>query len=323
MKMKLLLVMAALLACARDRTPPTPSAFVPAPGAENVARNSTIRVMFSEEMDEASAEAAFSIEPAVTGTFSWQEQRWMAFAPDAPLDSLTQYTVTVSTEASDLAGNHILWSKSYPFTTGATSRTARIVMFGRSVLEGWFYHWGWDGNEATPVQRLRFTLEHRYLTQPEGDGANTIADFRQQVVALNVDDSPAVFVKLCFVDFEGGDSATAQANLDRNERLVDSLYAVVAARGLRLVVGNALPVTKSEHDAWRYWNHLRYNSVLTTLANAHPRRVSVLDLYSYLTDWETHSIRQEYRIGADDPHPNPAGYDAIDPALDALLEQDF
>jgi len=323
MKPKTLFLAVVLLSCVPDKTAPDAVAFVPAPGAYNVARNSTVRIMFSEEMNEALTEDAFVIDPAVAGTFSWQARRWLAFAPAAPLDSLARYTVTLSTAACDLVGNHPVSDESYDFTTGPSSRAARIVMFGRSVLEGWFYHWGWDGNEGTPVARLRFTLEHRYLVQPEGDGANTIADFRQQVAALNVADSPAVFFKLCFVDFAGGDSAAAQENLDRNKRLVDSLYAVVAARGLRLVIGNALPVTETEHDAWRYWNHVRYNQYLTALANAHQRRVFVLDLYSYLTDWQTHCIRHEYRSGRDDPHPNAAGYDFIDPALDALLEQDF
>jgi lysophospholipase L1-like esterase len=289
----------------------------------NVARNTTIRVMFSEEMNQASCEDAFSIEPEAAGTFSWQGQ-WMAFAPAAPLDSLVQYTVTVSTAACDLAGHHTLVDNVRRFTTGAESRYATVVMFGRSVLEGWFYHWDWDGQEQTPVERLRFTLRHRYLVGPEDNGANTIADFRQQVSALNAADSPAVFAKLCFIDFAGGDSAEAQANLDRNERLIDSLLAIVVnERGLRLVLGNALPVTEAEHDAWRYWNHTRYNSYLTAAANAHPGRVFVLDMYSVLTDWETHCIRHEYRSGGDDAHPNAAGYEAIDPTLDALLEQDF
>jgi lysophospholipase L1-like esterase len=318
----LLCLMVVALACTPDTTPPAAAAFVPADGMDNVACNSTVRIAFSEEMDRSSCEDAFSIEPAVSGTFSWQGQ-WLAFKPDTALAPLTRYTVTVSTAACDRAGNHTAADRVCSFVTGAGSRTAEVVMFGRSVLEAWFYHWGWDGEEDTPVERLRFTLRHRYLVGPEGDGTNTVADFQQQVGALNAADSPAVFFKLCFVDFTGGDSASAQENLDRNTALVRALYDVVAARGLRLVIGNALPVTESGHDEWLYWNHTRYNSFVRDLANAHPRRVSVLDLYSVLTDWGTHCIRREYRSGRSDPHPNADGYEALDPALDALLEQSF
>lgn len=323
MKQLLCLLVLALACSTPDNTPPVVDSLRPPDGATGIARNTSIRAVFSKAMDRPSAEAALSISPAVAGAFTWPDDRTMLFTPSALLDSLTEYAVTLRAEAHDLTGRAINAELTNRFTTGATARSARIVMFGRSVLEAWFYHWGWDGQEATPVSRTRFELHHRNLVGPDGGGANTIADFRQQVSALSVADSPAVFFKLCFVDFAGGDSAEAQANLDRNSRLVDSLAAIVAGRGLRLIVGNALPVTESEHDAWRYWNHARYNAYLAALAQASPGRVLVLDLYNVLTNPVTRCILPAYRTGANDAHPNAAGYDALDPVLDELLEENF
>ena len=313
-----------LLACGADRVAPTVSQTLPPDGYSNIVRNVTVTVYFSEAMDEAATAAALSISPPVAGTTSWFASRNLSFTPEIPLDSFTEYTFTVGTGARDLAGNALASPYSFRFTTGASTRLATMFyLFGRSVLETWFYHWGWDGDSAAPVCRSRFKLFHRYLAGPEGDGANTIADFRQQVGGFSAADSPVVFFKLCFVDFAGGDSAEAQANLDRNSRLVDSLAAIVAGRGLRLIIGNALPVTETEHDAWRYWNHVRYNARLAALAQANPGRIFVLDLYGTLTDPATGCIRHQYRTGESDAHPNAAGYWALDPVFDELLEENF
>ena len=312
-----------LLACgAQDAVAPTVSQTLPPDGATGIFRNDGITVYFSEAMDEARTAAAFTISPDVAGTKSWFAGRNLIFTP-ASLDSFAQYTVTIGTGARDLAGNALEHPLTFSFTTGAAMRTTTFYLFGRSVLQGWFSHWGWDGEEATPVQRTRFELHHRYLTGPEDAGANTIADFRAQVNALDIAANPAVFFKLCFVDFTGGDSTEAQANLDRNERLVDSLLSIVNGRGLRAVIGNALPKTESEFDAWLYWNHTRYNAYIDQLAQAHPDSVFVLDMYAVLADTATHCIRHEYRTGADDAHPNESGYDALDPVLDYLLEVHF
>lgn len=313
-----------VLGCGADRIAPTVSQTLPPDGYTNIVRNTAITVYFSEAMDEAATAAALSVSPPVAGAVSWFASRNLSFTPATPLDSFTEYTVTVGAGARDLAGNALASPFSFRFTTGASVRLATLLhLFGRSVLEAWFYHWGWDGEAATPVSRSRFKMFHHYLAGPEGDGVNTIADFRAQVNEFSVADSPVVFFKLCFIDFAGGDSAEAQANLARNTRLVDSLAAIVAGRGLRLIVGNALPKTESEHDAWLGWNHLRYNAHLAALAQANPGRVFVLDLYGTLTDPATGCIRHQYRTGESDAHPNAAGYWALDPVYDALLHGHF
>ncbi|MCL0058601.1 Ig-like domain-containing protein [Dehalococcoidia bacterium] len=89
---------------------------VPEDGATDVALDVDIAVTFSEAMDEALAEEAFSIEPAVSGIFRWVENT-MIFEPDVDLEYGTTYTVTISTLAKDLAGNPLAAGYTWSFTT--------------------------------------------------------------------------------------------------------------------------------------------------------------------------------------------------------------
>ncbi|MDW8291811.1 MAG: Ig-like domain-containing protein [Anaerolineae bacterium] len=63
---------------------PVAKSITPAPGALNVGLRQPISVTFSQKVDHASAEAAFSIEPPVRGRFVWSEE------PDEPFASPTE-----------------------------------------------------------------------------------------------------------------------------------------------------------------------------------------------------------------------------------------
>lgn len=65
--------------------------------------SSPIMITFSRYMDQDSVRSAFSISPAVSGTFSFQGLK-MVFAPSASLASGTTYEVRVGSAAKDLDG---------------------------------------------------------------------------------------------------------------------------------------------------------------------------------------------------------------------------
>lgn len=89
-----------------DNVPPTVTSTSPTDGSTSVSISTTIDITFSEEMDQASTENAFSIENGVTGTLSWNAAgTTMTFTPDSDLSFSTTYTVTVDGTAMDLAGN--------------------------------------------------------------------------------------------------------------------------------------------------------------------------------------------------------------------------
>ncbi|MGI8999113.1 MAG: Ig-like domain-containing protein [Candidatus Limnocylindria bacterium] len=66
----------------------------------------SLEVTFTEQVVQASAAAALSIEPAVEGSVSWSGTV-MIFTPDQPLELAAAYTVVVAPGVEDLAGNQM------------------------------------------------------------------------------------------------------------------------------------------------------------------------------------------------------------------------
>ncbi|NQV40887.1 MAG: Ig-like domain-containing protein [Candidatus Marinimicrobia bacterium] len=65
-------------------------------------------ITFSRAMDEASVEAAFSIEPATAGSFYFtSSSKRMSFLVEDSLEFLTNYTITIAGTATDFSGNPI------------------------------------------------------------------------------------------------------------------------------------------------------------------------------------------------------------------------
>ena len=86
------------------------------PVGNDIAVGTTIKVTFSEAMNQPATEGAFSISPAMSGVSSW-EANSLLFSPDNPFSYNTQYTISISTTAKDLAGNNLETEFSWQFTT--------------------------------------------------------------------------------------------------------------------------------------------------------------------------------------------------------------
>ncbi len=81
----------------------------PAKGAVNVPCYRSIDVQFSVEMDTASVRSAFSLVPAVSGTFNWANgNSTLSFKPDQYLAFSTTYTLTIDSTAKDAIGARYL-----------------------------------------------------------------------------------------------------------------------------------------------------------------------------------------------------------------------
>jgi hypothetical protein len=104
-----------------DATVPTVSSTVPASGATSVAFNANITATFSEAVAPASLTAAtFTLKQGttpVTGTVT-VVGAVATFAHASPLAASTTYTASISTGATDLAGNPLAAAYSWTFTTG-------------------------------------------------------------------------------------------------------------------------------------------------------------------------------------------------------------
>jgi subtilisin family serine protease len=110
-------------AAPQDNAAPAVSTVSPAESATGVPASANVSVTFSEPMDQAATQGAFSLVPAggggaVSGSFSWSGQT-LTFDPSSNLAAGTQYTATVSTAAKDLAGNALASQKQWSFTTAS------------------------------------------------------------------------------------------------------------------------------------------------------------------------------------------------------------
>jgi len=99
-----------------DNTPPEVVRLEPQSTGEGADVDSDILVHFSEPMNQSSAQAAFSITPAVAGSISWVGTA-LYFQPAALLQPNTSYTVRVAASAKDNAGNALSSAFSSSFTT--------------------------------------------------------------------------------------------------------------------------------------------------------------------------------------------------------------
>lgn len=107
-----------------DTTSPAVISHLPAHGATGIERTTSVSVTFSEEMDAASVEAAFSLTKVgdgtlVPGTFTWSNSS-LLFTPNAPLADGAVYRANVAATASDKAGNQLTASRSWDFKTSVS-----------------------------------------------------------------------------------------------------------------------------------------------------------------------------------------------------------
>jgi hypothetical protein len=117
-----------------DTTPPTVISTNPANGATGVCINKTVNATFSKAMNLLTiSTATFTLtgpgSVPVTGTVSYDVTSKVAtFIPTSTLAPNTTFTATITTGATDLAGNALASNFVWMFTTGATTCQAPVVL---------------------------------------------------------------------------------------------------------------------------------------------------------------------------------------------------
>jgi methionine-rich copper-binding protein CopC len=116
-------------AVAADTTAPTVISTNPANNATNMVSNSTITLTFSEAMNQASVEGAFSTNPSISCSWSWNAASTVATCTPNTLAPDTQYNMNLGSSAEDNAGNSLTQAYSFSFrTSSAPDTTAPMVV---------------------------------------------------------------------------------------------------------------------------------------------------------------------------------------------------
>lgn len=145
-----------------DTTAPTISTSVPGAGVNRVERASTIRVTFSEVMNQTATENAFAVtSPADLngGSFSWSaDGKAMTYTPPKLMPYGTTITWVVSAGAKDLAGNALA-----PVTRSFTTiRLVTAVIESDALLDGTLQADGSSRNVTGALNRIGDTELNDY-----------------------------------------------------------------------------------------------------------------------------------------------------------------
>jgi hypothetical protein len=135
-----------------DTTAPTAGALAPADAATAVATDASVSVTFSEPMDKAATQAAFSLKrsgdgTAVPGTFGWSGNT-LTFRPSAALAQGTQHQAVVTQGARDLARNALAAERAWTFKTATTATVvpSSTTIESGTLRSGGFSRLGADDN---------------------------------------------------------------------------------------------------------------------------------------------------------------------------------
>ena len=118
---------------APDITPPQVVSTIPANSATNVLLNQTVSATFTKAMNPLTiTTATFQLtgpgSAGVTGTVSYDAINFIAtFTPTSPLTGSTIYTATITTGATDLAGNPLAGNDVWTFTTITPPMVTAVV----------------------------------------------------------------------------------------------------------------------------------------------------------------------------------------------------
>ncbi len=143
-------------------------------GEEGVLCNSPIILNFNWDMDTELTEAAFSIEPAIEGKITWEDQNYrMIFTPEGTYNTSTTYTVRLNTTAAHPDGLNLVEPFEFKFFTNDRNYMSLTGQFP---------------SNGDQVHYTKPTFELRFDRFPNGTGATgciTILDSKGNKVSLN------------------------------------------------------------------------------------------------------------------------------------------
>ena len=123
-------------------TPPQVVSYEPnAAITDSVNASASITMTFNWDMDAQSTENAFSISPAVAGTFTWEDTNYrLRFTPTKPLEKNTIYTVRLAKSASHPDNLSMTSDFSFQFLTKSRNRLSLISAYPYDGNNGVYFN---------------------------------------------------------------------------------------------------------------------------------------------------------------------------------------
>lgn len=102
----------------RDTTSPQITSYVPASSGDSVWANAPVKIKFNQRMKRPETQAAFTITPAVTGVFLWEDfGKTLVFKPTGLYQLGTEYQVALDTSAVNYNNSNLSGGISFSFVT--------------------------------------------------------------------------------------------------------------------------------------------------------------------------------------------------------------
>ncbi len=182
-----------------DTTPPTVTATNPTNGATNVATSTALTASFGEPMASSTINgSSFSltdttISGAVPASVSYDGPTQTAsLTPSAALAAGHTFAATVSTAATDLAGNHLVSNVTWTFSTASTPPPPPSLFsddFESGNLSAWSsVNTGGDGTATAQSSLVKSGSYAGHFTESSGTGSvsNARATFASDQTELTI-----------------------------------------------------------------------------------------------------------------------------------------
>lgn len=101
---------------------------------EGVDKDATFIITFSKSMQRYDTEKSISISPPFEFISSWLNDRSLHIMPSSPLQLMDTYTISITTQAKDIAGNSLDTSYNFPFKVfSELSQPIEVIPYGNTI----------------------------------------------------------------------------------------------------------------------------------------------------------------------------------------------
>jgi hypothetical protein len=199
----------------------------------------------------------------------------------------------------------------------------RILMCGRSTMGLWFKHWNWPyplriktTYKPWPIPYKIFANNKLYLKYCELSGPRSKdkgVPFGESMIksfedGLKLDKYSGAFFKFCYVDYPVNSSKEKEERLSDLKNVITRVHSITHARGMKLVVGNAMPLMKPTSDTVQLQNE--FNKWLIEFTKD-KKDMMILDMYKPFVDKDG-KLRREMARSEDDTHLGEKAFQLLD-----------